>query len=312
MDPRNSHIDRVSRKGVDRAIARIADRQQINITRAQLVAVGVDDDGIRRRVKKGNLYLIHRAVYSVGRPARLGPEQASAAVLACGDGAALADEPAAAAWGFRKWPYPPYTVFTPNERHQKGITTRIVKLHPKDIRRHLGMRITSPARTVLDLAAHLPDKQLKRAIDEARMSPTARLTLSQLRDVVARYPRHPGAKKIRWFLGITQEEPNRSGFEDEFDEKRVERGFPRPVTNRVIYGFRVDKFFVRERVAVELDGRITHSDAFADEENGERDAVLLDHGIETLRIKRKRWKQDPDREMDRLARILARRGAEAA
>jgi hypothetical protein len=224
----NSNIDRDRSHRVDREIAKIADRQQINITRAQLISVGVDDDGIRYRRRKGNLYLIHRAVYSVGRPARLGPERASAAVLACGGGAALADEAAAASWGFRKWPYPPYTVFDERERRHKGINTRRVKLHPKDIRRHEGIRVTSPARTALDLAAHLPDKQLKRAIDEARMSPTARLTLNQLRDVVARYPHHPGAKRVRWFLGITQEEPNRSGYEDEFDEFCEERGFPRP------------------------------------------------------------------------------------
>jgi len=82
---------------VDRAMARIADRQQNNVRRSQLLAVGVDDDGIRYRVQKGNLYLIHRAVYSVGRPARLGPERASAAVLACGEDAALGDEAAGAA-----------------------------------------------------------------------------------------------------------------------------------------------------------------------------------------------------------------------
>jgi uncharacterized protein DUF559 len=308
MGSRNSRIRPVNRPGVDHAIGRICDRQNNNITRAQLVAVGVNDQGIRRRVDKGNLYLTHRAVYSVGRPARLGPERASAAVLACRDGSALADEAAAAAWGSRKWPYPPYTVFTPRNCNVPGVKTRRVKLHPKDIRRHLGIRMTSPARTMLDLAAHLSDKELKRAIDQARLSPTARLTLNQLRDVVERYPRHAGAKNIRRFLGIAQDEPNRSGFEDEFDEKREQRGLPRPIGNRVIYGYRVDKYFVVERVAVELDGP-THEDAFADQDDGERDATLLDHAIETLRIKRERWKQDPDREMDRLERILERRRA---
>jgi very-short-patch-repair endonuclease len=306
----NSNIDRDRSHRVDREIAKIADRQQINITRAQLISVGVDDDGIRYRRRKGNLYLIHRAVYSVGRPARLGPERASAAVLACGGGAALADEAAAASWGFRKWPYPPYTVFDERERRHKGINTRRVKLHPKDIRRHEGIRVTSPARTALDLAAHLPDKQLKRAIDEARMSPTARLTLNQLRGVVARYPHHPGAKRVRWFLGITQEEPNRSGYEDEFDEFCEERGFPRPVTNRVMHGYRIDKFFVDENVAVELDGWITHSDEFADDDNNEQEATLLEHGIPTLRIKRRRFEENPDREERRLRRILERRRRE--
>jgi len=202
-------------------------------------------------------------------------------------------------------------VFTPKNRNQRGINTRRVKLHPRDVRWHLGMRVTSPARTALDLAAHLPDRQLKRAIDQMRLSRTARLTLDQLRDVVVRYPRHPGANNIKRFLGITQEEPNRSGFEHEFDERRERRGLPRPVTNRVMYGFRVDKYFAQERVAVELDGPL-HEDAFAEQDDGERDATLLEHGIETLRIKHKRWKQNPDREMDRLERILESRRRDRA
>jgi very-short-patch-repair endonuclease len=64
-------------------------------------------------------------------------------------------------------------------------------------------------------------------------------------------------------------------------------------------------------VAVELDGPL-HDDAFADQDDGERDATQLEHGIETLRINHERWKRNPDREMDRLERILERRRAKAA
>jgi hypothetical protein len=195
-------------------------------------------------------------------------------------------------------------VFARRNQNHPGIDVRRVTLHRKDVRHHLGMRVASPARAALDLAARLPDKQLKRAIDELRLSPTARLTLNQLRDVVERYPRHPGAKRIRWFLGITQEEPNRSGYEDEFDDWCEQRGFPRPITNKVMFGVRVDKFFVDEQLAVELDGWTTHSDAFAAEDKSEREAILLEHDIPTLTITRRRFERDPDREERRLRSIL--------
>jgi hypothetical protein len=289
---------------VDHEIGKIADRQQINITRAQLIELGLYDEAIRRRVKKGSLYLVHRAVYSVGRPARLGPERASAAVLSCGDGAALADEAGAALWGFRNWPYPPYVVFVPKERRQKGIVTRSVKLHPKDIRRHQGIRVVSPARIILDFAARLPDNQLKRAIDEARLSRTIRLTLGQLEDVIDRYPQHPGAQRLAWIIGRAQQEPDRSGYETGFDDFCEERGFPRPLGNRVMFGVRVDRFFEDEGVAVELDGWVTHSDALAAETKSEREAILLEHGIPTLTITRRRFERDPDREERRLRAIL--------
>jgi very-short-patch-repair endonuclease len=297
---------------VDHRMARIADRQQINITRAQLIKLGLTDDGIRYRRDKGNLYLVHHGVYSVGRPPRTGPEKACAAVLACGDRAVLADEAAAAAWGFRKWPHPPYMVFVDTGRQPKGINARRIKLDRKDIRRHLGMRITSPARAALDLAARLPDQQLKRAIDEARLSRTARLTLDQLRDVADRYPRHPGAKKLKAFIAAAPKEPNRSGFEDEFHDYAVEFDFPEYVTNRVMFGHRVDVYFVNERLALELDGWITHSDQYSHEENTDRDETLLEHRIPTVRITRKRYAQNRAGEAMRLHRILQNRRLELA
>jgi hypothetical protein len=275
--------------------------------------VGLSDDGIRYRLKKGNLYLVHRAVYSVGRPPRTGPEKACAAVLACGDGAALADEAAAAAWGFRKWPHPPYTVFTPRNRRQADIKTKRVKLHPKDVRRHLGMRITSPARTALDLAARLADPQLKRAVNEARLNRDVRLTLDQLADVIARYQRHPGAKRLAWFVEKGPKQPTRSGYEDLFPEFCEHYGLSQPLINEWLAGYRADAYFERERLVVELDGWDTHSDRASFEENRERDATILDKlQIPTLRITWERYKNDPDREAARLHRILGNRRTELA
>jgi very-short-patch-repair endonuclease len=233
-------------------------------------------------------------------------------VLACGGEAVLAGEAAAAAWGFRKWPYPPYTVFVDTGRDPNGIDTRRVKLDPKDIRRQIGIRVTSPARTALDLAVQLPDQQFKRAVDQARLSRTARLTLGQLQDVVDRYPRHRGANRLREFVRTAPREPHRSGFEREFGGYAVEFEFPGYVTNRVMYGYRVDVYFVNERLAVELDGWITHSDQYSHEENTDRDETLLEHRIPTVRITRKRYEQNRAGEATRLHRILQNRRLELA
>jgi very-short-patch-repair endonuclease len=297
---------------IERRIARIADRQQINVTRAQLIEAGLSDRGIRHRVKQGSLYLVYRAVYSVGRPARLGPERACAAVLACGENAVLAGGAAAGAWAFRTWPYPPYEVFVEHDRRPKGIKARRVKLDRRDIRRHLGIRMTSPARTVLDVAPRLSDSQLKRAIDEARLSRTARLTLAQLEDVADRYPRHRGAKRLKEFIRTAPKEPNRSEFEREFGDYAAAFEFPEYVTNRVMHGYRVDVYFVNERLALELDGWITHSDQYSHEDNTDRDETLLEHRIPTVRLTRKRYEQNRAREATRLLRILGNRRLELA
>jgi hypothetical protein len=198
------------------------------------------------------------------------------------------------------------------ERRQKGIVTRTVKLHRTDIRRRAGIRVVSPARIILDFAARLLDKQLKRAIDEARLSPTVRLTLGQLRDVIDRYPEHSGAARLAWIIGHAQHEPDRSGNETEFDDFCEERGFPRALGNHVMYGVRMDRFFVDERLAVELDGWTTHSDALAAETKSEREATLLEHDIPTFTITRRRFERDPDGEERRLRGILERRRRELA
>jgi hypothetical protein len=69
------------------------------ITRAQLLALGFSDAAIRQRLANGRLHVLWRGVYAVGRPevSRLGWWMA--AVLACGEGAALSHQTAGALWG---------------------------------------------------------------------------------------------------------------------------------------------------------------------------------------------------------------------
>ena len=69
--------------------------------------MGLDDGAIRCRVEIGRLHRVFRGVYSVGRPPMTPHEWASAAVLACGPGAALSHASAMALWGYwREWERP--------------------------------------------------------------------------------------------------------------------------------------------------------------------------------------------------------------
>jgi hypothetical protein len=79
----------------DERIAQVAARQPGVVTTAQLHAAGLDGSAIRRRVRVGRLHQVFRGVYAVGH-AGLGSEgRWMAAVLACGDGAALSHRSAA-------------------------------------------------------------------------------------------------------------------------------------------------------------------------------------------------------------------------
>lgn len=83
---------------IDRLIAAVAAKQYGNITRQQLLELGLSSSGIVRRIEIGMLYPVFRGVYAVGSPARLPLQRAAAAVLACGPHAVLAGGSSMTGW----------------------------------------------------------------------------------------------------------------------------------------------------------------------------------------------------------------------
>jgi hypothetical protein len=148
-------------------IAELAAPQHGVVTIAQLLAAGLDRDAVAYRRKVGRLHLLHRGVYAVGHrpPSRLAG--AMAAVLACGPDAALSHRPAGALWKLLPRSTKP-EVIARSDRRQKGI------------------HVTTPLRTLVDLADILPPKQLTRAPNEAQVQ--RRVTAAELSTLLTRYP----------------------------------------------------------------------------------------------------------------------------
>ncbi|MFZ0376624.1 MAG: DUF559 domain-containing protein [Solirubrobacteraceae bacterium] len=116
-----------------------------------------------------------------------------------------------------------------------------------------------------------------------------------------RNPTHPGTKRLRPFVEKSGN-PTRSPLEDDFEAFCKRYGLPTPVTDIYLLGYEIDALFPVERVIVELDGRRFHEDTF--ERDRDRDADLLAADYPTVRITRKRMKQNPEREARRLHKIL--------
>ena len=89
---------------LDSAIARIAARQHGNVTRAQLLEVGLRDGAIAYRGRHGRLHRVHPGVYSVGYRGTTPLARAMAAVLACGPGSVLSHRWAAGLWELSEFP----------------------------------------------------------------------------------------------------------------------------------------------------------------------------------------------------------------
>jgi very-short-patch-repair endonuclease len=290
---------------IDAAIAAIAVRQHGYITREQLLALGLGRADIAYRLRVGRLHRVYAGLYAVGVIPTLPTPRAAAAVLACGAGAALSHLSALCLWGWHKPWDVPFEVTASSDHRRAGIRVhRSTALARQDVRMHLGIRVTSPARTVLDMAPRLSDPALRRVVREARISRYMRD--EALTDVVARFSRHPGAARLKPFIAAPRG-PTRSEFEDRFLAFCEDHGLPRPRTNVRIAGHLVDAVFDAERVIVELDGYEFHGDRDSFETDRDRDADTLATGHATVRITWMRMTKRPRREAARLLAILENR-----
>jgi len=287
---------------VEAAIALIAGRQHGYITRAQLLAIGVGRRAIEYWVSTGRLIPVYAGVYAVAYVRRTPVARACAAVLACGERAMLSHRSAASLWGFYKHWDEPFELVAPSIRIRDGIKVhRCRTLARQDITRQLGIRVTSPARTVLDNAPRLTGKRLSRFVNDALRTPY--LHVPDLADVLNRNPNHPGAKRIAPLV----REPTNSPLEDDFLEFAGRYGLPTPVTNAHLLGYEIDVFYPRERVIVEIDSARFHMDRDSFERDRKRDVVMLEAGILTVRITDERMKHEAEEEARRLLEILVAR-----
>ena len=296
---------RPSSQAIDARIAAIGAEQNGNIHRVQLFDLGLDKHDIGYRVKVGRLFRVFRGVYSVGRRPISVQEWASAAVLACGAGAALSHGSGLVLWGYWRHWETPIEVTVVGDRRTTGIRVhRSTTLHRLDVTTQLGIRVTTPARTALDMSPRLNDKQLTRAVNNILNSLWS--NEDQFAETLARHPHAPGAKRIAKLLGLPGT-PTRSGWEDAFPTFCRKYGLPAPVMGAPMGGYILDALFVAERVIVELDSWGFHGDKIAFETDRERDAAMLALGFVTIRVTEERLAERPREEAARLHAILEQR-----
>jgi Transcriptional regulator, AbiEi antitoxin/Protein of unknown function (DUF559) len=293
---------------IEVAIAAVASKQGGHVTRMQLLELGLGTKAIDYRIRTGRLITIYRGVYAVGHLPTLPLDRASGALLACGPEAALCHSSGATLWGFEKlWRFPFDVAVALNGRRPKGIRIhRITTLTDVDIAIHLGVRATSAARTILDIAPTTPTSRLTRIVNDARLA--RHLTIERLNDVVQRNPRHPGAGKLKP-LAHEAGNPTRSTLEDEFKAFCKRFSLPTPLTNVEVAGYEVDALFPDHKLIVELDGYETHVDRRSFERDRQKDADTLQAGFNTIRLTKLRLSHTPETEAHRIHALLAKRAA---
>lgn len=308
----------------DDLIAKLAAEQHGLLTRAQLLEHGVTAHTVTARVRARRFRLVHRGVYLIG-PLVSPRAREMAAVLACGPGAAVSHASAARLWSpapdrsRSRSPHgahavdvtgaiPPVdiTIARGDRRHRSGIRVhRAASLEPEDMAILDGIPVTTPVRTLLDLAGVTGRRELEEAV--ARAERDGLIDRVELRGIVAHRAGRPGSRVLRDLLGgdaplaIT-----RSEAEERLLALLRKAQLPGPHTNAPIGNYEVDFLWKREQLVVEVDGFAHHASRHRFEGDRRRDATLTARGLRVMRVT---WRQIVDEPMAvaaRIAQALAR------
>jgi very-short-patch-repair endonuclease len=213
-----------------------------------------------------------------------------AAVLACGEGAALSHLSAAELWGIRR----PRRLSesgegggreavhvtapsTAGKRRQQGIVLhRSSTLTASDCTRRGGIPVTKPSRTLADIRPLLSQPQFNAAVREAEF---LRLPFRD-RFRAQRNPSGPDEQ--------SSADRTRTELEDKMLRLCRRHRLPQPEANVKVDRFEVDFLWRRERLIVEVDGWDSHRSRSAFEEDRARDVRLAVLGYEVVRFT---WRQ---------------------
>jgi very-short-patch-repair endonuclease len=291
---------------LDARVAELAEAQYGAVTRQQLRDLGVGDTGIRERVRTRRLHRLHRGVYAVGHSVLPAKGHWMAAVLACGEGAALSHVAAAAHHQLRASSATliDVTVRTrAGRRAPRGVRLhRSGRLSEEDVTVREGIPVTTVARTLLDLADVLSTQALTRVIAEADY--LRLLDMTALIAVVERNPGRRGAKLLEAAAGPL--ELTRSALEERFLELVGRHGLPRPRAAVRIAGYEVDFYWPGAKLIVELDGFAAHGTRARFESDRRRDRALGRRGLRTIRLTATALTYEEDAIAEELAELLSR------
>ena len=251
------------------------------VTRRELLAAGVTPAEIEHRLGTGALLREHAGVYRVGHRAPSVKARYMAAVRACGGGAVLSGRSAAHLYGLIRGPAPTPEVTVVGKRRVRGVRTRQARsLDKRDLTTFRGIPITTPARTLIDLAPDLVPYELARACHEAGVK--YRTTPRQVNEALARRPNARGARKLRRIL-TGDERITASKLERRFLGLLEEENLPLPLTNKPAGTHRVDCRWPQVPLTVELDSYTYHRSRHAWEQDRRREREAHARGDEFRR-----------------------------
>jgi very-short-patch-repair endonuclease len=258
---------------------------------------------LETRVRTGRLARVHPGVYRCAGAPLTFEQQAFAAVAWAGHPAVLSHRSAAHLWQMTTTKAPAVTeICSPRKRTRppRSISAHFTTdLPTRDCGKLRNVPVTSPARTLIDLAAVLPESLVEEALHRAIVGGC--LDARVLRERLARACRQGsrGPAVLRKLLESSARESHVA--------TPLERAVAAALTSPLLPPFRreypvfvkgdvyyLDFAFPHFRVAVEADGRRWHSDAESFERDRARHNALTAAGWKIIRVTAEQVRNDPD------------------
>jgi hypothetical protein len=166
-----------------------------------------------------------------------------AAVLYCGQGAALSHQSAAELFTIRDRMTGPIEISIPASRRARGdglVVHRRKDLAP-DLTNYRGIPLTSPVRTLIDLATRLGTRELEAAVNQADKLDI--IDPDSLHRALGDRQGQPGTPRLRHLLDRATFSLTDSELERRFIPITRRAGLPRPLTQHRLHGSRLDFYW---------------------------------------------------------------------
>lgn len=283
------------------ALTALAERQDGLLTARQLHDAGVPWTTSRAWRANGRLLPVYPGVYAVGHRALSTRGQRRAALLSAGPDAALSHATALAHHGVADLRDRRTHVLVPRGScgpRRQFVLHRTVLLDDRDVVTVDGLRCTTVARTLIDLAGTAGEAALAFACRKAEYARV--LDVTAIGHTLARMRRAPGTAALRRVLAP-------AGIDGAILETRLEQraldlllaaGLPMPVTQQRFdlrpdhRAVRVDLWYPDARLVIEVDGP-HHGLPLQRELDAARDTAFRRRGIDVIRITSRELDADP-------------------
>jgi len=279
----------------------LTSRQRGVASREQLRDLGLSNTTIARWLESGRLHRIHRQVFAVGHTALSIERRLWAALLYGGDQAVLSHTTAAWVWSLID-AEPKRIHLTVPGRRRSLPEVRVHCSRAVERAMHRGLSVTSVPRTLLDLAAIVTPRQLRRALAEADHH--GWLDQAAVEAVLRNGRTGSRALRTALDLHIPQLARTLSVLEERFLEICESAGLFLPEVNAKVGLMRVDALWRDRKLVVKLDGGPAHRGVAAMKRDRERELALRSKGFQVVRYTWDQVVKRPDAVIADLRRLL--------